>query len=204
VIAALTEVLGESPDHEDRENLLERIFQNASEMNAMLEQFLDYSRLESGKVALEITPLPLRNAVLRCIELAPGKRQTSVEVPDDLNVLADSRGFDRILVNLLANAAKFSPEDSPIRVTARAENGVATVAVEDDGIGIPHEDQERVFERFHQLAASGTRGTGLGLSIARRYAEWLGGEVWVESTPGQGSKFFFTLPWAGELEGSAQ
>jgi PAS domain S-box-containing protein len=204
VIAALAEVLGVSPDHEDRENLLERIFQNASEMNAMIEQLLDYSRLEAGKVALEITSLPLRNAVLRCIELAPGKRQTSVEVPDELNVLADSRGFERILVNLLANAAKFSPEDSPIRVTARAENGVATVAVEDEGIGIPHEDQERVFERFHQLAASGTRGTGLGLSIARRYAEWLGGEVWVESTPGQGSKFFVTLPWAGELEGSAQ
>jgi PAS domain S-box-containing protein len=206
VIAALAEVLGGSPDREDRVDLVERIFQNASAMGAMIEQLLDYSRLEAGKIALEVSPLPLRDAVLRCIELAHGMggRQISLEVPDELMVQADARGFDRILVNLLDNAAKFSPEATTIQVTARAESGDAIIAVEDEGIGIPPQEQERVFERFHQGAVvSGKRGTGIGLSIVRRYVELLGGKVWVESTPGQGAKFLFTLPLSAGLESKA-
>ena len=207
VIAALAEVLGKSPDREDRAKLLERIFQNASDMGAMIEQLLDYSRLEAGKAALDVGPLPLRDAVVRCIDLAPdmGGREVALEVPGGLTVQVDALGFERILVNLLANAAKFSPEASPIRVTATAENGEATIAVEDEGIGIPTEEQERIFDRFHRVAVvSGKRGTGIGLSIVRRYVEWFGGEVRVESTPGHGAKFLFTLPLSAELERSAR
>jgi PAS domain S-box-containing protein len=204
VIAALSEVLEGSPDRSDRADLLSRISRNASDMGAMIEQLLDYARLEAGKVALEITSLPLRAAVLQCIDRAPGvsTRPIALEVPDGLQVQADQRWFERILVNLLTNAAKFSSDGSPIRVTATSVDGVGTIAVEDEGIGIPLEEQERVFERFHQVAmVAGKGGTGIGLSVVRRYVELLGGQVWVESTPGQGSRFLFTLPLSPEPRG---
>jgi signal transduction histidine kinase len=142
--------------------------------------------------------------VLRCVDLAGGPigvRRTSIDVPADLAVRADKRGFERILVNLLSNAAKYSPEGSPIRVSATTDNGDATVAVHDEGIGIPVEEQPLVFERFYRgSSVPGKRGTGVGLSIVRRYVELLGGEVSVESQPGRGSRFQFTLPRAGETE----
>jgi PAS domain S-box-containing protein len=201
VISALTEVLRRSPDHDNRAEWLERVFHNASEMGGMIEQLLDYSRLEAGRVALEVGPLGLRDAALHCIDLvkqAIGARQTRVDVPDDLTVQADERGFERILVNLLTNAAKYSPEGSAIGVSATANNGEAMIAVRDEGTGIPLAEQARVFERFYQgLVVPGKRGTGIGLSIVRRYAELLGGRVWVESRPGGGSTFVFTMPlWA--------
>jgi signal transduction histidine kinase len=177
---------------------------NASEMSGMIEQLLDYSRLEAGRVALEVGPLELREATLRCIYLvkqAIGARQTRVDVPNHLTVQADERGFERILVNLLTNAAKYSPEGSAIGVSATAKNGEAVIAVRDEGMGIPLSEQARVFERFYQgPVVSGKRGTGIGLSIVRRYVELLGGRVWVESKAGGGSTFVFTMPLSAARE----
>ena len=140
--------------------------------------------------------------VRRCVELAKdamGERQISLEIPDGLEVQADERGFERILVNLLTNAAKYSPEGSMIRVSARSENGNATVAVQDEGIGISPAEQAQVFKRFYRSpAVSIERGTGIGLSIVHRYVEMLGGEVWVKSKPGRGSTFLFRLPLSAE------
>jgi signal transduction histidine kinase len=131
--------------------------------------------------------------------MAMDGRRTSLDIPDDLEIQADERGFERILVNLLTNAAKYSPEGSMIRVSAGPENGNATVAVQDEGIGIPRAAQPHVFERFYQgPTVPGTRGTGVGLSIVRRYVEMLGGEVWVNSSPGRGSTFLFRLPLSAE------
>jgi PAS domain S-box-containing protein len=208
-ISGFAELLSRSPDHQDQAEWLERIFQNASEMRAMIEQLLDYSRLEAGKVSLEVRPLLVRDAALHCLNLAREAmdgRQTSLEIPVDLEVQADERGFERILVNLLTNAAKYSPEDSMIRVSAGSENGNATVAVQDEGIGISPAEQPHVFERFYQgPVVPGKRGTGVGLSIVRRYVELLGGEVWVNSKPGQGSTFLFKLPLsAGSKEGRGE
>jgi PAS domain S-box-containing protein len=201
-ISGFSELMRRSPDHQDQAEWLGRIIQNATEMGAMIEQLLDYSRLEAGKVALDVGPLPVRDAALHCIELARhtmGERQTSLEIPVDLEVQADERGFERILVNLLTNAAKYSPEGSEIRVTARAENGEATTAVQDEGIGISPTEQAQVFERFYQgTVLAGKQGTGVGLSIVRRYVELLGGEVWVNSKLGQGSTFLFKLPLSAE------
>ena len=207
VISALTEILRGSPDHDDRADWLERIFHNASEMSGMIEQLLDYSRLEAGRLALDLRPVIARDAALHCVELtkdALGGRQPRVDVPDDLTVEADERGIERILVNLLTNAAKYSPEGSAIEVTARADDGEAMIAVRDEGIGIPPAEQARVFERFYQgSVVSGTRGTGIGLSIVRRYVGLLGGRVWVESEPGEGSTFVFTMPLAAAVETAA-
>jgi PAS domain S-box-containing protein len=200
VILGLAETLRGSAvtDRADRAELLERIFANASDMRAMVEQLLDYSRLEAGKVRLEIRPLPLRDAILRCIELAHGvlgPRRSSVEVPDGLKVQADEHGFERILMNLLTNAAKYSPEDSTVRVIAKAENGVATISVHDEGVGIPAAEQSQIFERFYRGSQrSGGRGTGVGLAVVCRYVELLKGSVSVESELGRGSTFLLTLP----------
>jgi PAS domain S-box-containing protein len=201
-ISGFAELMRKAPDHQDQPDWLARISDNASEMGAMIEQLLDYSRLEAGKVSLEVRPLRVREAALRCLDLARmaiDGRRTSLDIPDDLEIQADEHGFERILVNLLTNAAKYSPEGSMIRVSAEPENGNATVAVQDEGIGIPRAAQPHVFERFYQgPTVPGTRGTGVGLSIVRRYVEMLGGEVWVNSSPGRGSTFLFRLPLSAE------
>jgi PAS domain S-box-containing protein len=201
-ITAFAEVLSRSSDsHSDiREELIEGISRNAFEMGGMIEQLLDYSRLEAGKVALEPAPLPLRSEALRCIEALGeviGRHRAVVDIPAHLEVQADEQGFERILVNLVVNAAKYSPDESSIRLGARVENDHIVVSVRDEGIGIPAEEHERIFERFNQSATMpGKRGYGIGLSIARRYVELQGGRIWVESEPGRGSTFFFTLPAA--------
>jgi PAS domain S-box-containing protein len=199
-ITAFAEMLARSGEsHSDmREELVDGISRNASEMGGMIEQLLDYSRLEAGKVALEPGPLPLRSETLRCIEMLGeiiGGHRARVDIPTHLEVHADEQGFERILVNLLVNAAKYSPEESPIQVDGRTEKDHVVVSVRDAGIGIPPEEHEHIFERFYQSATMpGKRGYGIGLSIARRYVELQGGRIWVESEPGRGSTFFFTLP----------
>jgi protein-histidine pros-kinase len=200
VILGLAEVLRgpAAAEREDRAELLERIFTNASDMRRMVEQLLDYSRLEAGKVTLEIRPLPLRSAILRCVDLAGGilgARSSSVDVPEATKVQADEHGFERILLNLLTNAAAYSPGHSTVRVTATAENGIATISVQDEGVGIPAAEQSRIFERFYRGSQrSRGRGTGVGLAVVCRYVELLGGGVSVESELGRGSTFTFTLP----------
>jgi PAS domain S-box-containing protein len=198
-ITAFAEVLsGSSETHSDRDELVEGISRNAVEMGGMIEQLLDYSRLEAGKVALELAPLPLRTEALRCVEMLGeviGSHRVTVDIPSALEVQADEQAFERILVNLLVNAAKYSPDESSIRLGGRPEADHVLVSVRDEGFGIPPEEHERIFERFYQSTTMpGKRGYGIGLSIARRYVELLGGRIWVESQPGRGSTFVFTLP----------
>ena len=103
----------------------------------------------------------------------------------------------QVLYNLLSNAIKFTPEEGQVGLVARLEGPVLSTSVIDTGIGIPREEQESVFEAFHQLPAAspGVReGTGLGLSITKLLVEQHGGRIWVESEPGKGSRFHFTLP----------
>jgi signal transduction histidine kinase len=119
-------------------------------------------------------------------------------------VQADEHGFERILLNLLANAADFSPGHSTVRVAVTAENGLATISVQDEGVGVPAAEQTRIFERFYRGSQrSKGRGTGVGLAVVRRYVELLGGGVSVESELGQGSTFRFTLPLSTGWQESA-
>ncbi len=100
--------------------------------------------------------------------------------------------------NLVENAAKYSPEDGEIVIAGKVKEGKLLVSVSDNGVGIPPEHQDKVFERFYRVDSPLTRstvGSGLGLSIVRGHVEAHGGEVWVESTVGKGSKFYFTLPF---------
>ena len=118
-------------------------------------------------------------------------------VDDHLGTIrADERKVKQVLLNLLSNALKFTPEGGNVDVRARANDGVAELSVADTGVGISPEDQQAVFEEFRQVgaAAKKTEGTGLGLAISRKLIELHGGRLWVESTLGAGSTFTFTLP----------
>ena len=112
-------------------------------------------------------------------------------------MVADERKVKQIVLNLLSNAVKFTPDGGRIDVSARREDGNAVIAVHDTGIGIAAEDQAAVFEEFRQVGRDYTRkqeGTGLGLALTKKFVELHGGRIWVESAPGKGSTFTFTIP----------
>ena len=117
--------------------------------------------------------------------------------PSLAEITADERKFKQILLNLLSNAVKFTPDGGRIDVAARREANDIVVAVHDTGIGIAPEDQAAVFEEFRQVGRSYTNkqeGTGLGLALTKRFVELHGGRIWLESEPGRGSTFTFTIP----------
>ena len=111
-------------------------------------------------------------------------------------IRADERKLKQVLLNLLSNALKFTPEGGKIDVRAAVNDGVAEISVTDTGVGIAPEEQEAVFEEFRQVgtAAKKVEGTGLGLTLCRKFVELHGGRIWVKSHAGQGSTFTFTLP----------
>jgi signal transduction histidine kinase len=113
-------------------------------------------------------------------------------------IRADERKVKQVLLNLLSNALKFTPDGGAIDVLADVEDGAAKISVRDTGVGIAPEDQKTVFEEFRQVgtAAKKVEGTGLGLAISRKFIELHGGSIWVESQVGHGSTFAFTLPLA--------
>jgi signal transduction histidine kinase len=187
------------PDGRRRE-LLDRASTNADELNRLVGQLLDFSRLDASGVALSPRPTEVSDVVARVLDdLGPALAEHHVDVDvDGAVVLADPRAFGQVLTNLLTNAARFSRSGASIGVRAETGAGDVTVSVVDHGTGIPLEEQDRVFDRFYQSPPDGTsrRGTGIGLSIAKRFTEMQGGRIRVESLPGVGSTFFVTMPAA--------
>ena len=181
-----------------QKDLLQRIIRNANEMRRMVERLLDFSRLQAGKIDLLLVPLALRPAVDRCLaNLADvlEHRPVEVDVPDDLVVLADEDGFNRVVQNLLANAAKFSPPGGQVLVTTESDAAQVTVRVRDTGRGIPPELLPRVFDPFVQGPGECPQGLGLGLAVVRSLVEAHGGMVTAASDgPGTGAEFTVRLP----------
>ncbi len=184
---------------ERRRELLTRAAGNADELARLVDQLLDFTRVDTDGVDLDFRPIDLRPAieqVLDDLEPVLAGHQVEVEGPPNLVITADLDAFTHVLVNLLTNAVKFSRPGSRIRISARTVDGEAVISVTDQGRGIPADEQQRIFDRFHQVGedADVQRGTGIGLTIARRFVELHGGWIWVESAPGRGSTFSFTLP----------
>ncbi len=184
-----------------RAEATDRIRSSAGAMREMVENLLDFSALEAGKLSVHPRPLLLRRAVestLAAITPLVGDHDVRIQVPEDLEALADSDGFDRVLRNLLANAAKYSERGTPIVVSARADGAAVVVDVRDEGVGIPPDQLGLVFERLYRApgAAFAARGTGVGLNMVRRFVDLMGGTVSVESTVGRGSTFTVRLPAA--------
>jgi signal transduction histidine kinase len=170
-------------------------------MNVMIQDLVDSARQESGQLRLDICPTELRSYIADLLDrtrllLDPGR--VKVEVPADVPpVLADADRLERILVNLVSNAMKYSPPESAVLLSARREGGEVVISVADHGVGIPEEDIPRIFDRFYRVSGGqGAEGLGLGLYITRTLVEAHGGRIWVRSRAGEGSTFSFTLPVA--------
>ena len=152
---------------------------------------------------LETSTFDLAGALANAITLVRERAQRhSIIVGKQVDaklteITADERKFKQILLNLLSNAVKFTPDGGRIDVLARREDGNAVISVRDTGIGIAPEDQAAVFEEFRQVGGDYTKkqeGTGLGLALTKKFVELHGGKIWLESAPGKGSTFTFTIP----------
>jgi signal transduction histidine kinase len=192
---------------ERRRDLLDRASTNADELNRLVGQLLDFSRLDGSRVKLSPRSIAVSDVVASVLDdLGPtlAGHPVSVEA-DGAVVVADQRAFGQVLMNLLTNAAKYSPSGSPITVCAESRDTEVVVSVADQGSGIPFDEQDRVFDRFFQSPSNGAarRGTGIGLSIAKRFTEMQDGRIRVESIPGVGSTFFVTMPGESSLVAEA-
>jgi signal transduction histidine kinase len=208
----LTAILGFSEFLEDelggpltpsQADFVSHIQQNTRRLQRLVDDLLDFARLESGHFRLNRRPGEL-GAIVRAVAsgMRPllDARHLRLELaipPDEAPIEMDAARIEQVLVNLLGNAIKFTPEDGTIRVTVAQEDDHVRVSVQDSGIGVSPEELPRLFDRFYQADASLTRtqgGTGLGLSIAKALIEAHGGRIGAESTPGTGSTFWFELP----------
>ena len=193
-------------DVEQRE-MAETIRLSGQHLLTIINEILDFSKIESGRLELELAPFDLGECVEEALQLvAPRAAGMNLELTYSVDettprsIVADAGRLRQILVNLLANAIKFTPAgEVGVTVSARMTEGSGReihFAVRDTGIGIPAERFDRLFKVFSQVDASTTRrygGTGLGLAICKRLTELMGGRIWVESEPGKGSTFHFTI-----------
>jgi signal transduction histidine kinase len=170
---------------------------------SLINEILDLAKVEAGKMELDLADVSLRPTLESGLTMnAERASRAGVALgltldPEEITVRADERKLRQVVFNLLSNAVKFTPADGRVDVSASITDGVVEVAVADTGPGIAPEDQELIFEEFRQARAdSGNRhdGTGLGLPLSRKFIELHGGRLWVESVPGAGSTFRFTLP----------
>lgn len=190
---------------QDRE-VLQSVTGQTTRMLAMIEELLDVQRIEAGVLRLELSRFDLGEMVQRVaaeLALTSDGHRIAVEAPEPIIASADRRRVEEVVTNLLENAIKYSPAGGEIRVTLERAGERARVAVRDQGVGIAPEDQARVFDRFYRVPGTGERlhkghhGLGLGLYIARELVERHGGEMGVDSPPGDGATFWFTLPLDG-------
>jgi signal transduction histidine kinase len=188
-------------DQEIQREFLRGIDEETDRLRAIVENLLDLSRIESGRLRLDMCSTDigqLARDVISAMEVQTTQHRFEHSfAPDPLVAVVDPKRFEQILRNLLGNAIKYSPEGGIICIRGCAEKGELVVQVGDEGIGIPRGDLERVFERFYRVENEVTQqvgGVGLGLAVCRSIVEAHRGRIRVESTLGQGSTFIFTLP----------
>jgi len=204
-IIGFSELLGEKlegPLNEKQMRFVQHIHKDSLHLLELINDVLDISKIEADRLELRPEAFDFAALVAESVasvrSLAEAKShilETASDVPTAVE--ADRLRIKQILVNLLSNAIKFTPEGGRIRLEARVQESFVVVSVCDTGVGIPPEEHESIFEKFHQVGATtkGVReGTGLGLAITKRLVEQHGGGIWVQSEPEQGSTFSFKLP----------
>jgi signal transduction histidine kinase/DNA-binding response OmpR family regulator/HAMP domain-containing protein len=193
---------------EEEINYLEIIERNGKNLLTLINEILDLSKIEAGRMDVNPKPFSLRLTLENIVEsigpLAAEKHiKIRMGIPDDLPLLeSDEIRVSQILQNIVANAVKFTDAGS-VTVSAESSSGMVSVRIDDTGIGIAEEDLPHIFDEFRQVDGSSARrheGTGLGLAIARKAARMLGGNITVQSAPGKGSTFVLALPvaWGGK------
>jgi two-component system sensor histidine kinase KdpD len=185
---------------EDRSELLDTITVEVRRLEHVIDNLLALSKLQAGAAAAQLEVWRVDDIVYSALTEVAGADRVVVSIPEDMPpVTVDAVQVQRILVNLLENAVKFSPEGTQVTVRGTKTRKEAILRVIDQGRGVPEEELEHVFEPFYRGApAQDQTGTGLGLSIARGFAEANGGRLWAESRPGQGAVFALALPTAEE------
>jgi signal transduction histidine kinase len=190
-----------------QDEYLKDVYASGQHLLSLINDILDLSKIEAGRMELHITAFEpgatLDGTVMLVKERAASRGITvSLQVDENLDRwVGDERKIRQVMLNLLSNSVKFTPEGGRIDVRAKRDGSEMVVAVSDTGIGIKPEDQARIFEEFQQAGSDYTKkaeGTGLGLALSRKFVELHGGTLKVESAEGQGSTFTFTLP---EMQG---
>jgi two-component system sensor histidine kinase KdpD len=196
--ALVEDRLGANP--QVRDQFLRDIEEEARNLQKIVDQLLDVSRLQSAHLALDRNVTDIRTLVRKTVDLLAARaspRRLSCTLPEaELPAAVDARRIEQVLRNLLDNALKYTPPGTPISVRASAEGDTLRIAVSDEGPGIPPAEREHIFERFYRVVdpeAPPVAGLGLGLAICRGIVEAHGGRLWVEEEPGGGSTFVFTL-----------
>jgi signal transduction histidine kinase/ribosomal protein S17E len=190
------------PINEKQEEYLDDILSSGNHLLSLINDVLDLSKVEAGQVELEVASLSLREALERGVVMVrePATKhrvRLSLELAPGVDLVeGDERRLRQVIFNLLSNAVKFTPEGGHVVVATASRDHEVLISVTDTGPGIPLEDHERIFEEFQQtnVGVQQREGTGLGLALSKRLVELHGGRIWVESEPGQGSRFVFTLP----------
>jgi len=187
-----------------QDEYLKDIYASGQHLLSLINDILDLSKIEAGRMELAPTPFHLPSALEDAVTLVrerAGRHGIALDVDIDPTLgelVGDERKVKQVLLNLLSNAVKFTPEGGRISLKARRTDGAVEISVTDTGIGIAPEDQAAIFDEFRQVGSDEKRreGTGLGLTLAKKFVELHGGRIWVESEPGCGSTFTFTLPVA--------
>jgi signal transduction histidine kinase len=192
--------------------VLERVQKGGRHLLGLINDVLDLSKIEAGQLTLTLSDYSYNEvlqSVLTAVESLAGEKglKLSVDVASDLPIgRGDARRVMQVLMNLVGNAIKFT-DAGEVSVRVEASDGMFVASVSDTGPGIPEAQREQIFEEFQQVDSSATRnkgGSGLGLAIAKRIAEMHGGQLWVESTVGKGSTFWFALPMRTERRETVQ
>ena len=188
--------------NDKQEEYLDDIVSSGNHLLSLINDVLDLSKVEAGQIELEPAYFSLREALERGVVMVRERAtksgvQLSLELAPGVDIVhGDERRLRQIVFNLLSNAVKFTPAGGSVAVAATRQDGEVQVSVTDTGPGIAPEDHERIFEEFQQtdVGIQQREGTGLGLALSKRLVELHGGRIWVESEPGHGSRFTFTLP----------
>lgn len=192
--------LGEVPPAQLKR--LKKIRKHSANLSRLINNLLDISRIESGRVEMQKKEIPLNSVFKNVMEIIkPQAEDKNIEVkkqfhPEDIKINADPNYLERIFVNLLGNAVKFTPEEGKVEVTSSYKNTSVKIAVSDNGPGIPEEDQSNIFEEFYRAENKNQvqKGSGLGLSLVKRIVDAHNGKIWLDSKVGEGTTFTFTLP----------
>jgi signal transduction histidine kinase len=187
--------------NEQQDEYLRDIRNSGKHLLALLNEILDLSKVEAGHMVLEPSTFSVGSALEYSLTVVRERATAhaitvTLRVSDDVDTIdADELRFKQVVVNLVMNAVKFTPDGGSVTIRAYREGTELIVTVTDTGIGIPLEDQERIFESFQQGGrAPKEEGTGLGLTLSRKIVGLFAGRMWLDSTPGEGSTFGFSIP----------
>jgi signal transduction histidine kinase len=184
----------------ERLEFLERVQRNTTSLGFLVDDLLDFARLDRHALGISLSTMNISDAVSAMVEqLTPllGDHDVQLDVQAGVQASADNRALERVIANLLTNAAKFSPPDSQICVSVEGGSQWVTIAVSDEGPGIPPEERTRVFQRFYRgdgHAARSTRGAGIGLSVVHELINQMGGSIEVQANEPQGTRMVVRLP----------